>query len=223
MSRKQHRESVMFHRLAVAAALLCLTACASAQQINMPSFNNLRGKATESVDLTIGPIPIALGRWVMKGSNDPDAVAAQDLLKGVKKVYVKHYEFAEDNAYSKADLDEVRAQLNTKGWSALAQVRDNKKGEDVDVFIATENDEIRGITVVASEAREFTIVNVIGTLDMQTVAAFRDQMDRGGSFGMHGHHHHDDSRNGDSHDSDSGDKETAPGSESVAEKPIAQL
>lgn len=213
----------MFHRLAVAAAMLCLSACASAQQITMPSFDHLRGKATESVDLTIGPIPIAIGRWAMKGSNDPDAEAVQDLLKGVKKVYVKHYEFAEDNAYSKADLDEVRAQLNTKGWSSLAQVRDNKKGEDVDVFIATENDEIRGIAVVASEAREFTIVNVVGTLDMQTVWAFRDQMERGGSFGRHHHHHRDDSRDSDSHSSDSHDDDAVPAEAADVEKPIAQL
>jgi hypothetical protein len=214
----------MFHRLAVAAALLCLSACASAQQITMPSFDHLRGKATESVDLTIGPIPIAIGRWAMKGSNDPDAEAVQDLLKGVKKVYVKHYEFAEDNAYSKADLDEVRAQLSTKGWSSLAQVRDNKKGEDVDVFIATENDEIRGIAVVASEAREFTIVNVVGTLDMKTVWAFRDQMERGeGSFGRHRHHHHDDSRDGNSNDGDSHDKDAVPAEGADVEKPVAQL
>jgi hypothetical protein len=221
MRRTQRQETVMFHRLAVAAALLCLSACASAQQIDMPSFGHLRGKATESVDLTIGPIPIALGRWAMKGSNDPDAAAVQDLLKGVKKVYVKHYEFAEDNAYSKADLDEVREQLNTKGWSPLAQVRDNKKGEDVDIFIATENDEIRGITVVASEAREFTIVNVIGTLDMQTVSAFRDQMERGGNFGMH--HHRDDSHDSDSHGGDSHDKDASASEGADVEKPIAQL
>ena len=214
----------MFHRLAVAAGLLCLSACASAQQITMPSFDHLRGKATESVDVTIGPIPIAIGRWAMKGSNDPDAEAVQDLLKGVKKVYVKHYEFAEDNAYSKADLDEVRDQLNTKGWSSLAQVRDNKKGEDVDIFIATENDEIHGIAVVASEAREFTIVNVVGTLDMKTVWAFRDQMERGdGSFSMHRHHHHDDSRDGSSHDSDSHEKDAAPAEGADVEKPIAKL
>jgi hypothetical protein len=217
----------MIHRLAVAAALLSLTACASAQQITMPSFDHLRGKATESVDLTIGPIPIAIGRWAMKGSNDPDAEAVQGLLKGVKKVYVKHYEFAEDNAYSKADLDKVREQLNTKGWSSLAQVRDNRKGEDVDVFIATENDEIRGIAVIASEAREFTIVNVVGTLDMNTVWAFRDQMERGGHFGGGHRHHRDESRGSSGSDSNSdGDSHgtnTPPIEGADIEKPVAQL
>lgn len=172
----------MSYRLIVAAAVLSLSsACATAQgpQLTLPEFSHLQDKATESVDVTLGSFPITMARWFISDS-DPDGAAVKDLLKNVKSVKVRHFEFADDFVYEKADLDSVRSQLTGKGWSSLAQVRDNKKNEDVDIFVAMNKDEIAGFAIVQSAPREFTIVNVVGTLDMKQVQALRAQLEKSG-------------------------------------------
>jgi hypothetical protein len=171
----------MSHRLIVAVALLSLSSIAAAEgpRIQMPEFAHLQSKATDAVNVTIGPLPLAISRWFMR-DDDPDSAAVKGMLKGVKSVNVRHYEFAEDFVYSQSDLDAVRSQLSGKGWSSLAQVRDKLKNEDVDVYVAMDKDEITGFTIVASEPREFTIVNIVGTLDMAQVQAFRKQMEKSG-------------------------------------------
>jgi hypothetical protein len=194
-------------------ALLFLSCCALAQaqgpQLKLPNFEHLRSKAIDSVDVTIGALPLTLARWCMPDS-DPDSAAVKSMLRGVKNVKVRHFEFADDFVYSQADLDSVRAQLSGNGWSSLVQVRDRRKNEDVGVYVAVENEKITGFVVVASEPREFTIVNVVGTLDLEQVQAFRERMESGRL-----HFHHDGERD---------DEDTAHDvAESHADEPTARL
>ena len=39
------------------------------------------------------------------------------------------------------------------------------------MYICLEDDKIKGLAVIASEPREFTIVNVIGTIDIDKLVA----------------------------------------------------
>lgn len=161
--------------LLIAFTLFGLGGCAvhaQGSQLNLPDFDHLRGKATETIDLSLGSFVMFLaGRFVSDG--DPDSAAVKELLKGVRRMDVRHYEFAEDFVYSKSDLEAVRAQLASQGWSTLARVRDRKNGEDIDICIALEKQKITGFAIVATEPREFTIVNVVGSLDLEQVAALR--------------------------------------------------
>lgn len=171
----------MFYRLIVAVAVLCLSplATAATPQLRLPEFAHLQDKATESVDVTLGALPITMARWFLS-ENDANSAMVKDMLKGVQSVKVRRLAFAEDFAYSKADLDEVRAQLTGHGWSSLAQVRDRKSQQDFDVFVAMDDEKITGFTVVQSQPREFTIVNVVGTLDKQQVEVLRDRLEKSG-------------------------------------------
>jgi hypothetical protein len=171
----------MSHRL----GLLILTSfwlvgCANAQspespELVLPDFSHLRSQAIDAVDITIGPLPLSLVGWAMDHDTDQDAdaAAARMALKGLRALHVQHYEFATDFAYSKSDLDGVRRQLAGAGWSPIAHVRDQKKSEDVDVYLALDRDRITGLAIVASEPREFTIVNAVGSLTMRQVDALR--------------------------------------------------
>jgi hypothetical protein len=97
------------------------------------------------------------------------------LLKGVASMRVSHYEFADDFVYSRSDLERVRAQLASRGWSSLARVRDRRNQQEIDICIALEKQKITGLAIVASEPREFTIINVVGQLDVDQVAALREK------------------------------------------------
>ena len=168
----------MSYRL-VLAACLCfgLVGCAAARdpQLQLPDFGHLRGKATDTVDITLGSFAFFVARHVIDDA-DAQSAAAKDILKGVSSMRIRHYEFAEDFVYSKSDLDNVRSQLTTRGWNAIAHVQDRKKNENVDVYVAVEKEKITGFAFVASEPREFTIVNIVGSLDPKQVAVLHEKL-----------------------------------------------
>jgi hypothetical protein len=77
-------------------------------------------------------------------------------------------------------VDAVRSQLSRKGWSPLAQVHDRNAQEEVDVYLALDQEKITGMAVVVSEPREFTIVNIVGSLDPEQINKLREQFTPGG-------------------------------------------
>jgi hypothetical protein len=47
------------------------------------------------------------------------------------------------------------------------QVRDRKNAKNVDMYILVENDRTRGFALIASEPREFTIINIVGSISVE--------------------------------------------------------
>jgi hypothetical protein len=172
----------MSYRIVVALALVAFAAVAEARspRLKLPSFEHLESKAVESVDITFGRVPIRIASWFI-GDEDPEGTQVKELLKSIRSLSVCHYRFDSDFVYSVEDLDAVRSQLEDKGWAPVVQVRDRKKDEDVDIFISLEDDEVTGIAIVASEPREFTIVNIVGRMDLDQVENWRAH------FESHGH------------------------------------
>jgi len=168
----------MLRRLSL-AWLVCLgpIALAHAQTpplLKLPAFTQLRSHATESVDISLGPLPLKLAGWFAgHADHDPDSAGVAALLNGLHALHVRHYEFASDFAYPQADIDAVRSQLASSGWSQLVQVRNPSRNENVDIYLAIDKDRITGIAIVASEPREFTIVNAVGSLDPAQVDKLR--------------------------------------------------
>jgi Domain of unknown function (DUF4252) len=174
------------HRRLILSLLACLGPAALVQaqtpELKLPAFTQLRSHATESVDISLGSLPLKIMGW-MAGRYDagPDAADTTAVLKGLHALHVRHYEFASDFAYPQADIDAVRAQLAGAGWSQLVQVRDQKKNENVDIYVAMDKERITGLAIVASEPREFTIVNAVGSLDLAQIDKLR----------QHFEYHHD--------------------------------
>jgi hypothetical protein len=90
-------------------------------------------------------------------------------------VRVRTFEFDSDGAYSKEDVDSVRKQLSSPGWSALVQEHKREPQSDVDVYVNTSEGKILGLAVIASEARSFTIVNIVGSIDIDKLAKIEGQ------------------------------------------------
>ena len=162
-------------RLFAALAVLCLSACANARDPDrvLPNLAHLKSQATETFDLDLGPFRLGLAAWFLGKADDPDAAAVREAIKACKSVHIRHYEFASDFEYPQADIDAVRAQLSGRGWSSLVTVRNRRSRENVDVYIRLEGEKVTGFVVLASEAREFTIVNVVGSLDVAEIEKLR--------------------------------------------------
>jgi hypothetical protein len=159
----------------LATAFLVLPGAASAAnpELTLPNFSHLENKARESVNITIDGFLMRVAKAM--AAKDQSGDKTLQILNDIQSVQVKSFEFDNDNEYSRDDVDSVRKQLRSPGWSAVAQVRKRERREDVDVFICTEGEKITGLAVIASEPRSFTIVNVIGSIDVDKLAALEGQ------------------------------------------------
>jgi Domain of unknown function (DUF4252) len=162
-------------RLALACVLFPLLACAQDAKLKIPEFKSLAGKATESVDISISPWLLRMaGAFIDK--NDPDAAATKQMLGGIKSIQIRNYEFAADFVYSAADIDAVRQQLTGPGWSQIMQVHDRDKSEDVDMYLLVENEQTKGFALIASEPRQFTIINIVGSFNIDDLPRLQKQL-----------------------------------------------
>ncbi len=132
----------------------------------MPEFAALKNKASASVNVTLGPEIIAMACRFL-GGDDPEEAAAKKLCVSLTGIYVRNYQFKTDYAYPKADIDGVRRQLEAPGWSRMVETHNKEESTDVDVFILMEDGKSRGLAVIASQPREFTIVNIVGNIDLE--------------------------------------------------------
>lgn len=160
-----------------AALALPLGSASAGPELDIPDFNHLRHKAVDSVDLTIDGFLLRIAtKFARADASDPESAAAADVLQGLKSVRVRNFTFDTDDAYSKADVDSVRKQLTGPGWSPLVQVHRRDRQEDVDVYLAMEGEKITGMAVIASEPREFTIVNIVGSIDLDKISMLEGQL-----------------------------------------------
>ncbi len=162
-------------KIALVCLLLPVLGTAQDAKLKLPEFRSLAGKATESVNISLSP-------WLlhMAGSfideKDEDSVATKHLLAGIKALEIRSYQFATDNAYSSADIDAVRNQLAGPGWSQIMQVHHREKREDVDMYVLIENNVTEGFALIASEPREFTIINIVGSINIDDLPKLQSHL-----------------------------------------------
>jgi hypothetical protein len=159
----------MNRAILILACLLIPGLCAAQNgELKLPSFAHLQKKAIDCVDLTIGAGPLHLASRFI--GNDPEDAEAKEILKGLKAIRVRSYEFDSDFVYSKDDIDAIRSQLTEPGWSQLAHIRDQNKKEAVDVYLAYDHDKVVGLAIVSSDPRQFTVLNIVGSIDLEHLA-----------------------------------------------------
>ena len=162
--------------LALALGAAAPDANAASPRIDIPNFENLRHVATDSVDITIDGALLKLAKHFARkaaqddGDDADDDRAALEVLQGVQSVRVRSFKFNEDNAYPMSDIDAIRRQLDNPSWNRIVQVHKRDPQQDVDVFVCLEDGKARGVTVISAEPREFTIVNVVGDIDVDKFA-----------------------------------------------------
>jgi Domain of unknown function (DUF4252) len=101
----------------------------------------LEAKATDCVNITLGPWMLHFASKFLDGT-DADDFATKQLLDGIHSIQIRSFEFGSDNADSTADLEAIRKQLGAPGW----------------------NEQTRGFALIASEPRQFTSINIVGSI-----------------------------------------------------------
>jgi hypothetical protein len=173
----RHRGINMRHANIVMLLALLTPAMAWAApnpRLVLPDFTALAHRATQAVTITLDSSLLSLAGRFLDG-NDPQDAAAKEVIKGLQGIYVRSYTFEQDLAFSEADIDAVRKQLAAPGWSRLVETHSKKTHANVDIYIMVDNNQAIGLAVIASEPRQFTIVNIVGAIDLEKLHKLEGQ------------------------------------------------
>lgn len=159
-------------------ALILTAAASGAQDIKFPaSFDKLAEKAEDVVDVNLDANMLGLASQFLSEQKTEER-QAKGIVQGLKGIYVRSFEFSQEGQYTQADLDEIRAQLRPPEWVSIVNVRSKKEGEKAQIYIKKEGDKVAGLTILAAEPKNLTIVHIVGTINPSDLAKFS------GSFGI---------------------------------------
>lgn len=150
----------------------CAAVAVSAQDARLPfeRLEYLENKATDVVEVNIDGKLLDMAKRVLVKVNDKDAKKVGEAISGLKGIYVRVYNFEKENEYNVADVEAIRAQLQSPGWERLANVRSKKNNQKVDVYTMFAGDVMSGLAVVVSESKSVAVINVIGPIDIDLLA-----------------------------------------------------
>jgi hypothetical protein len=149
---------------------------AQTAKLQLDQLDGLANRASETVDVKLDEHLLqTTAKFFAKDNED---VEIRDLIKNLKGIYVKSFTFDKENEYSAAEVDTVVSQLRGSGWSKIVGITSKKNGDNVDVYLLTIADQIAGLAVVSAEPKEFTVVNIVGPINLEKLSELE------GSFGV---------------------------------------
>jgi len=104
--------------------------------------------------------------------DDPETKA---LLRGLKGVRIKIYEIDGDATRVAARLNKMSLKLREQNWEPIVLVRE--EGEQVHMLVKMAGNQISGLTILASDAEEVVIVNIMGDLQPEMFTATMAALD----------------------------------------------
>ena len=161
----------------VLVGLLFLGASAKAAygqdpKLHIDHLNHLSDKAVQIVDVTLGDDLIKMAASFLNDKK-PDEARIKELLISIQGVFVKRFEFEQEGAFTDSDVNPIRTQLQAPGWSRIVSYINRKKDGNkmnVEVFLMTQGSIIKGLAVLATEAKALTVANLVGPIDLQKLS-----------------------------------------------------
>jgi len=153
--------------LVLGAAALAAPAVAQNSPLPLPSpvEKELAARASNVTEVTLGKNMLAFAAKFMNGKG-PDDAATRHLIEGLDGIYVRDYEFDKEGQYSMVDIDKLRQYFETSEWTPMVHEHDKKSGETTDVMMKVVNGETRGMFILDAEAKELSIVLILGPINM---------------------------------------------------------
>lgn len=145
-------------------------------KIDMSHLDKFAERADKVINVTVDEQLLRLAASFLSDKK-PDEAKIKELILGIKGVFVKRFEFEKEGEFTLADVESIRSQLSAPGWSSVANVRSKREG-NYDVSIMSEGSVIKGLAVLAAEAKAFTVVNIVGPIDVAKLAELE------GKFGI---------------------------------------
>lgn len=150
--------------------LSAISASAQNARLRFENLSYLEEKARDVVEVNIDGKLLDLAKRVLLKVKDQDAKKVGQAISGLEGIYVRVFNFENENEYKIADVEAIRSQLQTPGWQKLANVRSKKNNQKIDVYTMFTGDVMSGVAVVISESKSIALVNVIGPIDIDLLA-----------------------------------------------------
>jgi hypothetical protein len=106
----------------------------------------------------------------------PDEAAMKEVISGLTGVYVKSFEFDREGVYSDADVESIRRQLKTPGWTRVVNIDSKRDREQVEMYVWRQGEQSGGLAILAAEPKELTVVNIVGRVDLTKLGALQGLM-----------------------------------------------
>jgi hypothetical protein len=154
-------------RLVVIAALagMMWAPVAPAQKLDL-KFDALAAKSSDKAEVDLDGALLRLATRHAKAE-------AGDFLGDLKEIHVRHYEFDKAGSYSDQDLAPLRKQVSeSAGWSRILNVKE--KDENTEIFVLTQGGKIGSCLILSAEARQLSVVHIMGTLTLARVKELAD-------------------------------------------------
>ena len=90
-------------------------------------------------------------------------------IDAISTVVVRHYEFDQPGQFSDADVAGLRKQALDGGWTRFLNVKESN--ESTEIFSLTQGGKTAGFLLIATEAKEFTVVYVAWTISVAQLQA----------------------------------------------------
>jgi hypothetical protein len=168
----------------VSVPLFCMALPVAAQdaRLKLADLEKLSAKAVEVNSVTLdGDMLQLAAKFLDMDKDDPESEQVKSLIKNLKGIYVKNFEFDQPNQYSASDVEEIRSQLAAPGWNKIVESRDKRANENNEIYVMKDShNNVAGIAILVAEPKELTVVNIVGPLDLDKLSAL------GGKFGIPG-------------------------------------
>ena len=169
--------------LTLLAFTLLIPGAALAQDGRIPLeiLDKLAARASEKQEVTIDSSMLTSANAFLPGG--PQGAAAKQVLSELKGIYVRHYEFENDKAYSLDDINTLRKQLLTPGWAKIVSNEEKDRGgnwELQEIYVFQAAGKVTGIVIISAEPGELSVVNIVGPIDLEKLRNLN------GVFGIQG-------------------------------------
>lgn len=150
-------------------SVLSLSAALGAEpegKVLLADLSALTPQASDSVSITLDAPLLSLAARFLD-SDDPQDAAVRELIGGLKGIYVKSFTFEKDFVYPADAGAAVRRQLLAPAWQQIVSVHSTRERSAVDIYICQVGSRTRGLAIIATEPRQFTVVNIVGSIDLE--------------------------------------------------------
>jgi hypothetical protein len=149
-----------------------------APRLELDNEETLAQKANELIDVNLDQNLLRIiPKKIITKTEDGKTVDIGKIVGGLRGVYVRSYGFNNEGEYSEGNLTRVRTQLRSPGWSRLVNIIKKKADDNVhlEVYMMTSAGSIDGIAILALEPKRLTLVNIVGSIDLEQLSQLEGQ------------------------------------------------
>jgi len=170
-----NRRTNILARILIGLVLWCLAGRVQAQdaKLQLGNLDKLSEKAAQVTDVTLDGSLLDFARKIIQSADEGEDEVKQlsSIMKNIKGIYIKSFEFDEASQYSKADVDAIRSQLTSPRWVKIVQSIDKRTNEYNEIYLLKNGEQVQGVVILVAEPKELTVVNIVGDVPVEKIAA----------------------------------------------------